>query len=64
MRKQKKAAMEGLSLLSREVVEATARIIGPFSAAGQALKRADEIGPAARFWSTGNSIIVTDGIPS
>lgn len=61
---KRKTQTQDLSLLSREVVETTARIIGPFSAAGQALKKADEIGPTARFWSTGSSIIVTDGIPS
>lgn len=52
-----------LSLLSRDVVQRTAQIIGPSSAAARALRRADEIGPTARFWSTGASIIVTDGLP-
>lgn len=64
MKKGNRKAQVALSLLTREVVETTARIIGPFSAAAMALKKADEIGPTAKFWSTGSSIIVTDGEPT
>jgi hypothetical protein len=44
--------------ISRDVLEATARILGPSSAAAQALADADSHNGVSNFFKLGNTIIV------
>lgn len=54
----KKTGAANLQPISREVLEATARIIGPNSAAAQALEEANRRGGDVVFYQSGNSIFV------
>lgn len=47
-----------LEAISREVLEMTAHVVGPSSAAAEALKDADSHNGPVRFWKRGNMIVV------
>lgn len=57
------AVRKKLTKISRDVLEATARILGPSSAAAQALASADSHDGKTYFFKCGNTIIVQK-IPS
>lgn len=48
----------GMTPIARSVLEATARVIGPQSAAAQALASAADHNGETKFWRSGRTIVV------
>jgi hypothetical protein len=56
--------VSGMTPVSRSVLEATARVIGPQSAAAQALASADSHNGETKFFRCGTTILVQKKAPA